>query len=284
MHYRIEASDKLSISGVQPKLSLKLHRGELVLTNIDGEYILKPSPGPSIENFESDVPANEHLSMQLASQVFAINTAINACIRFAGGELAYVTRRFDRHDGQKIPQEDFCQLSNRSPDTAGTDFKYHGSYEELGRLLKQHCPAFTVEIEKLFRLIVFNYVFGNGDAHLKNFSLFKSQFGDYVLTPAYDILCTHLHLPNDARLALDLFDDYETESCRVNGFHTKECFLKLADIYGMNTNRAQKTLNIFLEQRSRVHHLIGQSFLTNPAKEIYSNVYEDRLKALFSQG
>ena len=84
--------------------------------------------------------------------------------------MAYITRRFDYRDKAKVGQEDLCQLSSRSPDTHGKNYKYDGSYEEVGRILKRFCKAQVVEIEKLYRLIVFNYVFSNGDAHLKNFS------------------------------------------------------------------------------------------------------------------
>jgi hypothetical protein len=87
-------------------------------------------PHADIPRFKHDIPANEHLSMQLASQLFGIATAVNAVIRFADGELAYITRRFDRRNQVKIGQEDFCQLSNRTEETADRNYKYNGSYTE----------------------------------------------------------------------------------------------------------------------------------------------------------
>jgi serine/threonine-protein kinase HipA len=219
--------------------------------------------------------------MQIASQIFGIATAVNACIRFADGELAYITRRFDRReDGIKIAQEDFCQLSNRTEETAGRSYKYDGSYEEAGAILRRYCKAYPVEVEKLYSLIVFNYLISNGDAHLKNFSLHQSEFGDHVMTPAYDLICTSMHFPAESRTALDLFVDFETESFRVNGFYRRPDLLKLAELYGMKRNRAERLLDLGVSSRARVGELIARSFLSDDAKYDYSARFEDRLVAI----
>ena len=280
VEFRLTAVERMSISGVQEKVSLKLVRGALVPTATDGEYILKPVPSADVPQFKKDIPANENLTMQIAAQVFGIATAANACLYMADGELAYITRRFDRRDGRKLAQEDFCQLSNRSEDTAGRNYKYSGSYEEAGRILRQYCKAYAVEIEKLYARIVFNYVFSNGDAHLKNFSLFESEFGDYVMTPAYDLLCTSLHFPSEARTALVLFDTVETESFRANGFYKRADFLKLAEIYGMRRRRAEGFLDRFQRSQGPAMALVGRSFLSDAAKADYAARFEDRLKAI----
>lgn len=280
VEFRIKAAEHMSISGIQDKISLKLIRGTFVPTEKDGEYILKPVPSADIPRFKADVPANEHLTMQIASQVFGITTADNACIRFANRELAYITRRFDRRAGLKIGQEDFCQLSNRTEETAGKNYRYDGTYEEAGRILKRYCTAYPVEVEKLFARIVFNYVFSNGDAHFKNFSLFESEFGDYILTPAYDLICTSLHFPGEGRTALDLFDNYTTASFRQNAFYKRPDFLKLAELYGMNMKRAERFLNLFASGADRVHHLIGRSMLSSRAKADYRARFADRLRAI----
>jgi serine/threonine-protein kinase HipA len=280
VEFRMRAAEHMSISGIQDKISLKLVRGKLVPTEKDGEYILKPVPSADIPRFKTDVPANEHVTMQIASQVFGIATAVNACIYFADGELAYITRRFDRRAGGKIGQEDFCQLSKRTEETAGKNYKYDGSYEEVGRILQQHCKAYPVEIEKLFARIVFNYVFSNGDAHLKNFSLFESEFGDYILTPAYDLICTSLHFPDEGRTALGLFDAFETESFRHNAFYRRPDFLKLAEFYGMNTERAERRLDQFADNKDGVSDLIGRSFLSGKAKADFMDRFGDRTKAI----
>ncbi len=280
VEFRMEAAEHMSISGIQDKISLKLVRGKLVPTEKDGEFILKPIPSTDIPRFKADVPASEHLTMQIASQVFGINTAVNACIRFADGELAYITRRFDRRAGVKIGQEDFCQLSNRTAETAGRNYKYDGSCEEVGRILKQHCKAYPVEVEKLFARIVFNYAFSNGDAHLKNFSLYESEFGDYILTPAYDLICTSLHFPDESRTALDLFDAFETESFRQNAFYRRPDFLKLADFYGMAKGRAEQYLDRYAENVDKVLATIERALLSDPAKADFRTRFADRLKAI----
>jgi serine/threonine-protein kinase HipA len=278
--FRMKAAGHMSISGIQDKISLKLGRGRLEPTEKDGEYILKPVPSADIPRYRSDVPANEHLTMQIASQVFGITTALNAVIYFADGELAYITRRFDRRDGVKIPQEDFCQLSNRTEQTGGKNYKYDGTYEEVGRILRQYCKAYPVEVEKLFARIAFNYVFSNGDAHLKNFSLYKSEFGDFVLTPAYDLICTSLHFPEESRTALDLFDDFETEYFRKNAFYGRQDFLHLAEVFGMNMTRAGRMLDMVRLRRDAVADLIKRSFLGADAKADFEARFLDRLKAV----
>jgi len=280
VRFRVQSAEHISISGIQDKISLKLVRGRLEPTQTNGEYILKPVPTADIPHFQNEVPANEHLTMQIASQVFGIAVPPNAVIRFADGELAYIVKRFDRRNGQKIGQEDFCQLSNRSEETAGRNYKYDSSYEEVGRILKQFCKAYPVEIEKLFTRIAFNYLFSNGDAHLKNFSLFKSDFGDYVLTPAYDLLCTSLHIPTEARTALEMFDAFETESFRLNAFYKRPDFLKLAERYGISPERAEKVLQRFESSQADAIDLINRSFLSSDAKQDVLHRLQDRLRAI----
>ena len=281
IEFRIRSAEHMSISGVQDKISLSLERGNLVATEKGGEYILKPVPSADIPLMKNDVPANEHLTMQMASQVFGIPTAVNALIYFADGERAYITKRFDRRTGGgRIAQEDFCQLSNRTEETAGRNYKYGGSYEEAGRILKMFCSAYPVEVEKLFRCTLFNYLFSNGDAHLKNFSLQRSEFGDYVLTPAYDLIGTSLHFPNEGRTALDLFDNFETESFKANAFYKRPDFMALAELYGIMPNRAISFLDQFSSRQEAVVSLIDRSFLSTEAKEDYRRRFADRLKAV----
>ena len=259
VQFRVRAAEHMSISGIQDKISLRLVRGKLEPTESDGEYILKPVPTADIPRFKSDVPANEHVTMQIASQVFGIAVPPNAVIRFADGELAYIVKRFDRRDGRKIGQEDFCQLSSRSEETAGRNYKYDGSYEEVGRILKQFCKAYPVEIEKLFARIVFNYVFSNG---------------------AYDLLCTSLHFPTEARTALEMFDAFETESFRQNAFYKRPDFLELAERYGIRGERAEKVLQRFVSGQSEAVNLFNRSFLSPDAKQDILHRLQDRLRAI----
>jgi serine/threonine-protein kinase HipA len=280
-HFRSEQAERFSMSGVQDKIPLRLRRGRLEPVTESGEFLLKPIPSMPLPALQADVPANEHLTMQIASQLFGIQTALNACVLLADGEPAYLTRRFDRlPDGGRIPQEDFCQLSNRSEETAGKNYKYDATMEETGRLLKTCCGAYAVEIEKLFLRHLFNYMLSNGDAHLKNFSLQRSEFGDYVLTPAYDLLATSLHFPHESRVALDFFEHDETESFRVNGFYKRTDFLLLAEKFGVASSLAIRLIDRFSTLRSDVESMVARSFLSEEAKRDYLKRYDDRLKAL----
>jgi len=279
---RAAHSAHLSISGVQDKLSLRLHRGQLEPVTTGGQFILKPVPSALLPAYHGDIPANEHLTMQLAEQVFGVRTAANALIRLADGELAYLTRRFDRTlDGDRLAQEDLCQVLRRSPDSHGPLYKYDSSYEALGAALKQHCAAYAIEAEELFLRIVFSYAVGNGDAHLKNFSLHPTPRGDHRLTPAYDLIASSLHLPNEPRLALDLFDHDELPDGVANeGFETGRDLLELARRFGLRPHRAEATLRRFPAQRDAVADLVGRSFLSEPAKQAYLACFEDRVSAL----
>lgn len=279
-HAQYELVDRFSISGVQDKISLKLDGKKLIPTDKDGEYILKPIPGISIPGFQNDVPANEHLTMQIAKQLFNIQTAENALIHFSDGELAYITKRFDRKNGSKLRQEDFCQLSGKTPETAGINFRYDGSYQEAGSIVKRFCAAYKIEMEKLFTLILFNYLLGNGDAHLKNFSLIESISGDFVLSPAYDLINTSVHFPDESRMAIDLFSDFETESFKENGFYKKPDFMKLAEFYEIKHNRTERIIQSFLQKNENVKYMIESSLLSKDAKIRYLEIFEDRLKAI----
>ena len=191
----MENRKRISISGVQEKLSFVLEKNVLRLTHEgeQGTYILKPIPR-DLKKVDQ-VPANEHLTMQIAKQVFGINTAENAMIFFKNGTPAYITKRFDvKDDGSKWGKEDFATLAGRTNDNAGPNFKYEFSYEEAGLLIQKHVSAWRVEIEKYFSVVLFNFLFSNGDAHLKNFSLLESSMGDYLLSPIYDLLNTKMHV------------------------------------------------------------------------------------------
>lgn len=277
---RLEYIDHFSISGVQDKISLRLNDNILEPTDINGEYILKPVPRIDVPQLQNDIPANEHITMQIAEKIFKIKTAENGLTRFSDGEYAYITKRFDRINGIKIQQEDFCQLLGKSPDTFRENFKYTGSYQEAGEMLKKFCAAYPVEIEKYFSLILFNYLLGNGDAHFKNFSLLESASGDFILSPAYDLVNTNIHFPSESRLAIDLFTDYESQFFKANGFYGKEDFLKLAELLGVVGIRATKIITTYLSYKEQINNLVKISYLSPEAKQKYSELITDRYKAL----
>ena len=188
---------RISLSGVQPKASLVLDSEGHLVKPVEGErgtYILKPAPSSYALLDRKYCPANEHLTMQLASQVYHIETAANGICFFQDGEAAYLCRRFDvGPDGQKYSQEDFASLAGLTNANGGSDYKYCNlSYEECADIIRKYVKAAPVEILKFFRIVVFNYLTLNDDAHLKNFSLINRGDGEYHLTPAYDLLSAAL--------------------------------------------------------------------------------------------
>ena len=274
---------RLSISGVQEKVSLLMEKNRLRLTEEgeQGTYILKPIPRDLRK--VDQVPANEHLTMQIARQVFDIHTAENALIFFKNGDPAYITKRFDvAENGKKIGKEDFATLAGKTAETAGPNFKYEYSYEEMADLVQQYIPAAMVELEKLFSLIVFNYLICNGDAHLKNYGVIETGQGDYMLSPAYDLINTSLHV-DDTAMALNdgLFkDEYSTESFKANTFYAYDDFYEFGLKIGLVKSRIVKILKKFRSNSERVQSLTERSFLNDEMKKAYMNSYLNKLKAL----
>lgn len=272
----LENMKRISVSGFHTKISMVLDKNVLRLTDEgeQGTHILKPIP--SLLKKRNEVPANEHLTMQIAKQVYGINTAENALIFFKGGEPAYITKRFDVKDVKeklKWGQEDFASLAGKT--TLQSNEKYEYSYEEAGLLIQKYVPAWRVEIEKYFSLVVFNFQFSNGDAHLKNFSLLESSKGDYLLSPAYDLVNTKLHV-DDTDFALDkgLFaDGFKSEQYQKSGHPSKNDFTAFAKRIGVEESRIEKLLNPFLEKQPFVEALVGRSFLNDANKRGYMLLY-----------
>jgi serine/threonine-protein kinase HipA len=273
-----EKRKTISISGVQEKYSLLLEKNDLILTSTKGTHILKPVPTERLERVE-DMPANEHVTMQMARQLFNIKTAASGMIFFDDGSPAYITKRFDyKSDGTKYQIEDFATLLGKSPEREGDDFKYNASYADIASLIKKYVPAATVELINFFRIVVFNYLFANGDAHLKNFSLMESGQGDYLLAPAYDLLCTALHI-DDANLALHngLYEgDTDESSYRNYGIYTRQSFMVFAEKTGVQAAIAEKIIDESMKSVLSAMELIDRSFLSKEAKEKYMDIVGDR--------
>lgn len=187
------ALQSITVPGVQPKLSLGWikdevedgHKGRLTVLNaLDGHYILKPQ-----NTSYPEMPENEHLSMQLA-KLFGIKVVPSSMIRLKSGELCYLTRRIDRNiDGNKKHMIDFMQIME-------LEDKYKGSMERLGKKIGELSENTLLDKLRFFELAIFNYIIGNNDMHLKNFSMFHSDIG-WVLSPAYDLLNVKIILPKD---------------------------------------------------------------------------------------
>ncbi|TGL00804.1 type II toxin-antitoxin system HipA family toxin [Leptospira bouyouniensis] len=190
---------RMTVTGAQSKISLDLDTSNpkstrLTILGMKGDFILKP---PSEEY--TNLPENEHLTMLLAKE-FSFPVAISSLIRLKSGELAYITKRFDREKNIKIAQEDFCQLTERL-----TEDKYKGSYESIGRWIKQNTTSPGIDLVRFFEMIVFSFLTGNSDMHLKNFSIQTDLEGRIKLAPAYDLLAVKLFFPEDNEdLALTL--------------------------------------------------------------------------------
>ena len=282
----MQNSKRISISGVQEKYSVLIEKNILRLTEEkeQGTYILKPKPHGLHKT--AMAPANEHLTMQIANQVYRIRTAESGLVFFKNGEAAYITKRFDVVDtGIKLAKEDFASLAGKTEENAGNNFKYDFSYEGIAELIKEYVGAWKIEMEKFYNMIVFNFLFSNGDAHLKNFSLLETRDGDYVLSPAYDLMNTVIHVEEEGYFALDdeLFKEWHWSDCRIkNTRHNpcKEDFIVFGKTIGLNEKRVNKLLEPFLTRQKNVELLVKKSFLDNDTRSQYLKHYNDRLSML----
>ena len=282
-HAYNEKRKRIGISGVQEKYSLRLERNSLSLTDMDGTHILKPVPTERLERV-TDLPANEHVSMQLARQVFGIKTAACGMIFFDDGSPAYITRRFDyKPDGSgKYQIEDFTTLLAKTPENEGHDFKYNASYLDITKQIQRYVAAAPLVLLDFFRLLVFNYLIANGDAHLKNFSLMETAQGDYLLSPAYDLLCTALHI-DDSPLALHdgLYEgDHDEKSYSDFGTYTRTSFLVFAEKAGIHPGLAGSVVDEIKRGVPKAVALVERSFLSNESKKKYIAILRDRDKTL----
>lgn len=278
-----ENRERLSISGVQEKVSMVLDGRRLRLTKsgASGAYILKPIPHDL--NHADDVPANEHLSMQIAARVFGIQTAQNALIFFEDGSPAYITRRFDvRENGSKWAVEDFATLAGRSESGHGAAFKYDYSYLGIGELIRRYVAAYPVEMERYLEIVVFNYLISNGDAHLKNFSLRESPDSDYLLSPFYDLINTRIHVADTALALRDgLFDEaHRSPDYRHSGHPVGTDFVRLGMLLGISESRSRRLVMKLTESIEQVERLIEASYLSDRSKNAYRIQYRTRLKRL----
>lgn len=258
-----------ALTGVQPKLSLHISEGgkspsdkRFTIVGLWGGYILKP-PSPHYP----ELPEVEDLSMHLAA-LAKIKTAPHSLIRLASGNLAYITRRVDRTRQGKLAMEDMCQLTERL-----TEDKYYGSYEQIAKAIQKYSATPGLDVVNFFELVLFSFLTGNADMHLKNFSLLEQPKLGMILSPAYDLVATALVNPaDDEDLALTL-----------NGKKKK---IKKADFL-----RAFATLQLEVTQQDNIFSKmekakpkwiaqIGLSFLSEDMKERYKALLEDRFARL----
>ncbi len=278
-----ENRKRISISGVQEKFSVMLEKNKLRLTKEAelGAYILKPIP--AVGKRAHQMPANEHLTMQIARKVYGIETVENALIYFKDGAPAYITKRFDIKEGspskaggiEKLAQDDFASLALRTPQTHGEHFKYLGNYLELFQLMKKYLSSYIIEAPKLLKVLVFNYLFSNGDAHFKNFSLLETPMGDYRLSPAYDLMNSRIHI-NDQVFALE--DGLLPKNLAQGNIAFQ--FNTLAEEAGIGGKTYRDIMILMISKSAQVEIMIAASFLNDSTKRNYWQAYLRRLKLL----
>lgn len=277
-------SKRISVSGVQIKYSLVVDdnilrpskRGE------QGSFILKPIPN-NLRN-KDFCPANEHLTMQIASQVYGIPTAPNGLCFFKDDSPAYFVRRFDISEGRKFLNEDFASLAGLTNKNGGSDYKYANlSYEDCAGLIDRYSAVPQIDKLRFFELLLFNFVFCNGDAHLKNFSLLEDKSGKFRLSPAYDLLNTLIHV-NDSIFALNkgLFSKPKAEYFGVQSAVTGKSFYIFGQSIGLPEKLISKSLDKFTTIHAQTETLIRNSFLPDALKKQYGLMYKSRVNSFLS--
>ena len=260
-------ASKMSIQGVQPKLSaiLNIKKGRFDIVDKNGRYILKPQ-----HHLFPELPQNENLTMHLAAAI-GIRVPLHGMVCSKDNSLTYFIKRFDRR-GQKdkVAVEDFAQLAGKDRDT-----KYNYSMEKLVNLVDDYCTFPSVEKVRLFNLVLFNYLVGNEDMHLKNYSVIVRD-GKVELSPAYDLLNTTIVLKDGAEeIALPLKGKKRnlTRNILVNYFGKEKC--------GLTDKSIEKSLTTIQTAIPGWHSLIGISFLSEPMKDKYRKLLQERTRILF---
>ena len=275
LEYRHEDLDQLaeqiiraqtSLTGVQPKLSLNLSKHEgcsrLTIVGLWGEYIFKPQT-----DLYPQLPENEDLTMHLA-EATKIRVVPHSLIRLADGKLGYITKRIDRtKKGEKIDMEDMCQLTLHP-----TEYKYKGSHEQIAKVIKQHCDMPKLDLTNYMQVLLFCFVTGNNDMHMKNFSLYRPSNG-YQLSPAYDLINVAIANPEDKEeLALSLSG--KKSNLKLNDF------LRSATTMGLEENVVMHLIDNMRKAIPKWKSLIHASFLCEEMKDKYEQLIMSRMNRL----
>ena len=275
LQYKHEELDQLaeqiiraqtSLTGVQPKLSLNLDKHDgcsrLTIVGLWGDYIFKPQT----ENYEQ-LPENEDLTMHLA-EAAKISVVPHCLIRLADGKLGYITKRVDRtENGEKIDMEDMCQLTLHP-----TEYKYKGSHEQIAKTILQYSNTPKLDLTNYMQLLLFCFVTGNNDMHLKNFSLYRPK-ALYQLSPAYDLLNVAIANPKDK----------EEMALSINGKKAQiklADFLKASDTMGIEQRVTLGLINGLRNAMPAWIDLINNSFLSDEMKQNYLDLISRRMDVL----
>ena len=258
-----------TLTGVQAKLSLDINKGgrnetdRFTIVGLWGRYILKPQT----DRF-AHLPELEDLTMHLA-ELSKMQVVPHSLIRFADGELCYITRRIDRTaTGDKLPMEDMCQLTERL-----TEHKYKGSYEQIAKAIQRFSSVPKLDMVNYWEQVVFSWITGNADMHLKNFSLYSKEQGKYLLTPAYDMLSTALVMPEDT----------EELALTINGKKRKikkVDFVTSMQASGLEEKVINNIFAKFTKAKDKWFEFIDQSFLPDEMKESFKAIIAERLSLM----
>lgn len=261
-----------TLTGVQAKLSLDINKGQrnevgrFTIVGLWGRYILKPQT-----DHYPHLPELEDLTMHLA-ELARIDVVPHSLIRFKDGELCYITRRIDRTvKGEKLLMEDMCQLTERL-----TEHKYKGSYEQIAKVISRYSSIAKLDLVNYWEQVVFSWITGNADMHLKNFSLYSKQHATYQLTPAYDMLSTTLVMP----------DDPEELALTLNGKKSKirridfEIAMRAS---GLEEKVIANIFKKFFKTRDKWFDFIDTSFLPEAMKLEYKSIINIQLNKLSLQ-
>lgn len=251
---------KLSISGVQPKISLALSKDELLPVKTKGQFILKPQN----ELFEN-LPENEALCMMIAEKI-GINTAPNILVELSDKTLAFLVKRFDRLPyNKKLHVEDFSQILEKD--------KYTGSYEQIGKYLRTHKNLGLLQVQYFFERVILNFIIGNADAHLKNFSILWEKDDKYILSPAYDIVSSKLVIP----------EEEDETALAINGRHRsirRKDFIEFGKHVGLQENYINEYLQKCINFKNEIFHLTDNSCLPEKQKVMFKEIVENKVNQL----
>jgi serine/threonine-protein kinase HipA len=259
-----------SVTGVQAKLSLHItgnqkegNERRFTIVGLWGGYLLKPPTA-----LYPQLPEVEDVTMHLA-QLAKIKTAPHCLIRLQSGNLAFVTKRIDRTKNGKLAMEDMCQLTERL-----TEDKYHGSYEQIAKAIQRHSVTPGLDVVNFFELVLFSFLTGNADMHLKNFSLLEQPGLGMVLSPAYDLVNTALVHPADE----------EEMALTLNGRKkklTKQDFVAAMNTLKLEKKQQEMIFNKMAKAWPHWQELIDRSFMSVEFKEQYKSLLKERMDRSF---
>ena len=263
------------LQGVQPKGYAYIKDGKIYINDTDviSNYILKLNSSEDRFSYRDQMVINENLTMDIAEKIYGIITVAHTLCYTEQNEYAYLTKRFDCLNEGLLNKEDFMTLLNEKD-------KYNGSYEKIGKSILHYSTNASLDIQQFFKVVLFNYLFWNCDAHLMNFSILSLPDGKNILSPAYDLLNTSLHV-SSTQFALReklLENDSEDTFYNENGIATYLTFKEFASRLGIGKQDLNLIVDDFLDHEDDVQLMIQDSRLSLECKKIYqeshNKIYE----------